>query len=294
MNLINIFNEYVMIYITNIKESIKILKLNNSFNKYIYIYHLNNYLISQKITKEILNKKTYSKLKSLNIFNNNNIINISHLQLNYLNCDLCCNLDKKCIMNMKDLKVLKAGISNIDTRVLLNFTNLIFLSLNSFKVKSEHLINLINLKYLFISGVKINNYNFLYNMKNITHFSCSCCYKITDSDLEKINLEKLIYLDISCCNNITDNLIKKCININTLVCSNTKISDDGIKNLNNLEKIIINYCYKITDNGLKYLSKLKEIYCENDKKLLLIMSLNENINIISTHYFNNDNIYLFY
>src|SRR3972149_9558051 len=92
--------------------------------------------------------------------------------------------------------------------------------------------------------------------------------KLTDEILLSNQFQKINKLNVSSNENITNNGIKDLINLQKLnISGNKKITDNGIKNLYNLRKLNVSGNKKITDDGIKNLTNLQE----------LIMLFNENI-----------------
>lgn len=192
------------------------------------------------------------KLKSLKIYNNEKITDVSTFyDLEHL--DITCNdAVVNSISNLFNLKVLKA----------------LYLK----KLEDHHLKNLTELIKLNISGSElITNIDTLTKLEKLTIYKCP---NIT-------NINKLTNLKQLNCNhsNLGDDGIKDLRNIEKLSCANSL----NITNVNHLKKLIDLYAYGdcgINDDGIKELKNLKILNMSSNDK---ITDINHLVNLEELH-----------
>ncbi len=106
----------------------------------------------------------------------------------------------------------------------------------------------------------IHQFPCIYNF--IEKYLCSAQCRVTDVTLQYIS--KYIQVQQLNCGdnvrNLTDEGIKHLTKLRRLVCSHCEyITDSGLKHLTQLEQLNCSSCKNITDNGLKHLAQYKDI-----------------------------------
>ena len=126
------------------------------------------------------------------------------------------------------------------------------------------------LDFEFQTNLKQSCHNY-YGDLQITNFydlSPKYQYKITDLILSSEQFQKIIKLNVSYNENISDDGIKNLTNLQELnINGNGNITDEGIKNLTNLQILNIFDNSNITDEGIKNLTNLQELYISRNKNI---------------------------
>jgi hypothetical protein len=247
-------NKYFNIFIEDNKNYI-------NFNSSINIYDMNDINI-EYLVKKLPNVKHRYYLRNryyldyINFKYNNNIYELN-LQLcksvnnnifNYINISSISIIDLSYNSSITDLTCFKNNnsINKLILRNCMNISDFSFLET----------CNYIN--YLDLSGTKISDLSCLKNNKYIDTLILEYCRMLQDISVFRFNknILPLKYIDLSCCNNLGDlsvlgmfeninyiklfrykgkidlSFLEKCKNIDTLILSDTMVTDTSkIKNI---------------------------------------------------------------
>lgn len=273
-------------YFGEIKNQLKICQLNKNIYNYVHIYSLykDPYII--KVNQNILMQSKFSELTKLNVNNNPNVTNISHLNdtLKYLKCGN--TIDEKQVMLSFEDGGFYVNTHDFFGKCAIDQVNISKLT----KLKTLHCNN----------NEKINNINHLFN--TLEELDCSGPYcGIKQEGINK--LCRLVTIDVSD-NNKISNLDNVCDTLKYLKCNSvygTKIEQKNIIKLTNLVELTcrcngninnvnhladtleyLDFCYNnnIRQNGIDGLKKIKYLFCNTNSYIVDLNHLNKSLKVL--------------
>ena len=170
-------------------------------------------------------------------------------ELKNLRCIILSQCKKVTDVGLRDLKNLKSleylnleytSLTDTGLRELKGLNNLVHLNISANLITDSglrELKELNSLRYLDLTFSDLTDEGLkeLNNLKNLSHIRLHGCKRLTDVGLR--DFVNLTHLEFSDCKEVTGDGLKFLINLTALRLSNTKLSDNGLKEMKNLRKL---------------------------------------------------------